>query len=334
MRPGFTKAALLAGLITATSPLAADTYPTFVLSSDAANSRVDFALENGPVRADTATVRLTATATSMKPLIDKLAESRVTTEYEEFYYELREFRSPSFKITVDLLNGERFEEVLPVSTEADFDATVQIPGVFERVYLSFNGQQDFYKCFDASTCVFDSTFDRDISVGHYYSIEIVTHDPILSCGDGLATVERKIGSPTEQRVTVKHNDARGYLGLYDTTSGYGDAAETGDEFVGFSSSLGTFRGYGGDYRTAHVFPTHGGLKIKVDTKPHYFCSYVRTASYPDYLTLAVPIGQRCPDPDGGSWGGHPWRVTSSSGGADQAYSRDWFFQGCEVVPVP
>ena len=134
---------------------------------------------------------------------------------------------------------------------------------------------------------------------------------VASYANGMAEVSNKVSRLDQYQLQINDRNAASYLGFNRLDAGQGNPASRANEFVGFSQKLDAVR-------TAHVFPEAGGLKVKLDSKPFYFCVYTRVVSYPDTRYVKTPIGAPCT-------GAGDRETVSSSRGNDQASSIDWFF---------
>jgi hypothetical protein len=138
---------------------------------------------------------------------------------------------------------------------------------------------------------------------------------------GSVVVESKISNPGRFRLKILNSEAARKLGFSELNFGEGAPASIDAPFVGFSQAL-----YPERFRKVHVFPDFGGLKVKVETKPHYFCEQTIYRSYPDTIVQPRALGERCDFSS--TFPTHS--VVSSRPGVDSLTGNEWYFPNLEL----
>lgn len=330
MRPvskAFQRLSVLS-LICLASPAFGDVTPILTVRGHATENRAEATLVDGPLRADQSVLGLRLDGASVAALVQRRAEP-IRYNVGQYYREIRGFDDPKLKISVVYESDATLEHFEAIDGR-DVDVELRLTDFVRSINLSIVGTDNEYKCFDADTCAFVSSYEGYLYVVFDKTVAVASFEPILACGENdQVTIESYIARPETQRAIIKNDSIKNYLGIDSIIQGTGEAAATGPAFKGFGTSIGSYGSYynpSGSYRRVDFFRDHGGLKIKVETKAHYFCQYVRnTGSYPDYFSVPVRIGQPCPYFDFNT------RVSGSRGGADQDYSQDWFLGSCRNI---
>lgn len=301
--------------------LGGDSTPVFEVSPKSdGSSDAQVALISGEFRSNVKAVEVRSNSQLMMPLLKRLAVP-LKVPQQGYYLKIKGFYNPKLAVTFREHGGSVREEVLKMG-ERDIQEILEIPTFVDSLEIKIRGERDVYKCFDDETCAY---VERQSASEYVGLLNAVRFRKLLSCENDEAVVESLYADSSKQRLRLKNFEVSAYLQIEQANHGIGQNASSASEFRGLSAEIGSFTQYGGAYRTLHAYPESGGLKIKVDTAPHYFCHYEVVVSYPRSFSLAAPIGMRCP------YAGDRARVTGSSPGSDFDYSRDWFFQGCQAV---
>jgi hypothetical protein len=303
--------------------LTANALPTLVVNAAPDAQVATLSLEGGPARADAPEIGFRADTTALQALATRRAAPNIIDRQSAYYRESRGFRKPEIILTLNHETAPASVHVFSLADDADLSTTLPVVDFLKNFDIKLRGRQDIYKCFDTATCVLESSIVATAHVLFDATVRVEDFEPIVSCGRREIVIERRLATPTVQRVKIRNDGLRRYLGLDSVVTGRGDPALNAAEFSGFAAGIAFFGEGGSAYREAHVFREYGGMKLKVDTLPHYFCHYTRVVSYPDHRTLAAQIGQSCQH-----LSADRWYVTGSSGGSDHPFSRDWFVPNC------
>lgn len=306
--------------IVATPLHAATDTPTFHVAGDNLKNFTHLSLTNGPLRSDAKTIRVQLDQLSVARVIARLEQPEKYDVGPDFYREKRKFNNPSLQVTVSNQFYASETSLFPIEN-SDIDEFINIKSHIENIRIFVTGTRDIYKCFDTTNCVFERSITYDAYSAHDQSVQYKLYDQIFTCDAGGITVEQKIGSPHIKTAVIANIEIRNYLEINGNLEGPANSGNAEN----FSSTVASFAGEGGAYRTAYVFEEYGGLKVLVKTKPYYWCHYVANDNY---LTVAVRRSQRCPGV------GDTWWVSGSSAGSDEAYERNWFFRDCRTIPLP
>lgn len=283
-------------------------------------------LENGPLRADQKEVGIHVEMKSIAKVIEQFNKTERVSNNGEFYTEARGIKEVKLLLTFYFADGKSTQLDLPLDQSLDFDHVVKLDKIISSVSMTIAADKNLFKCFDPNSCV-PAGISRRIP-NLLGEVRVQTFDSILSCDGDQALIETKIGFTGTQRVTLKDKSISDYLQMKNIQEGKGAPATTGEEFLGFASTVEHYGFYfteGAEaYRTAHVFIEDSGLKIRVETKPYFKCKYRSNESF--YVS-ANPLGDFCRPPSHS--GGYSYMEAYP--GVNQAYSKDFFFHGCREL---
>jgi hypothetical protein len=274
-----------------------------------------------PYREDVKKMNFRFAGAQINTLFARLSETR-KLDKEQYYFEFRELKSASLRVTEDNRRDVELASFSLMPNE-DLNALVTLKNPATNVSVSAVGEQERFKCFTPETCVFDGM--EKVSTSAVNSVvDIIKFETIGTTQAGEAVLQRRISNPSEQQVVITESGAITRLGRKSFT-GLGSSASSLDQFKGFAQTLEKF-GNGDPLTVAHIFPAYGGLKISVETAPHYFCHFQRVISYPENFSVPTQLGRTCSFP--GGYDGRTY-VTGSSPGSDTKIVQDWLFQNLQ-----
>jgi hypothetical protein len=170
--------------------------------------------------------------------------------------------------------------------------------------------------------------DFDVRADNQNSAEFAT---IFRCENDEAIINKHTNEPGSYQLVIKNNDINMYLALGYSANpeGQGQPSDDDGRFVGFTH-VATFAAIERDspsFRTAHIFPEYGGLKVLVETAAHFCCLYQPlfgdVSGSPHCVVF--PSGFTCPNL-------YPsYALLGTGAGVDHVTWKDWFFQNCHDV---
>lgn len=186
--------------------------------------------------------------------------------------------------------------------------------------------------FFLSACSATENTDSHAKLLEGKKLESVGTKTIFACEGDEALVNQYKDDPAHFQLAIKNNDINMYLqlGYLARPEGRGLPMRGGSTFTGFNSVISHFtseKPASVPFITAHILPQSGGLKIVVDTQPHYYCHYqplFGDSSGSTHTIVAQP-GKSCPNL------GSSYEFRNASAGLNVRTSKNWFFQNCHMT---
>ena len=201
---------------------------------------------------------------------------------------------------------------------------LKVPGPLEGVTTFIEGTAEQFRCASLNTdCVAIGSTNLILRANSSeQSIRI--YNVVGTADDGNVTIENKISNPGKFRLSITNQDAARKLNFSKLEFGNGAAVTPETPFVGFSQKLNPH-----EFREVHVYPDFGGLTVRVETRPHYFCVQTTYRSYPDTITKAVALGEPCQFASTG----FTHSTITSHPGQDVFSQNDWHFKDLRLTDV-
>lgn len=316
---------LLLGSPDVTEAVASPLPPTFVFPSP----NFSVLLRNGPLRADAKKLYMQIEPSLLQKFLQKQSQPYISDAFSAYYVERRGLRDAKLIIEVAYADGSKKEFPIVLTTTPQSKYQFELKSQVKNLTWKLYGVQDYFKCFSPDVCTFVESKASTDHISKDESVKVQEFDPILLCADRAVSVEKKIGQPDVQRIVFAESTHANFLETSLNVVGRGQAAHDADSFVGFEAPVRTYQNSTEAFRTAHVFPESGGLKVKVDTKPFFLCSY--QYSYGDnsghlFYDEAMP-GKSCERHHRDNTGTF---LAGTARGVEESYSKEWFFPHCEA----
>ena len=237
-------------------------------------------LSNGP---------LAENETSVGIAIDLEAFSKFFTNYKAvqeengFFREARNFRDGRAEFRIKHVDGTVTVKSYSLAPSAPDKDTVQLSELLLDVGAQVTGTVDVYKCFNATTCVFEETKAEQLFVEKLGGFFVKDNfRGLVGCRD--ARIEGGIDHPEIQRIVINRSVAR-MINLEPVITAKSKPVQTGAEFKGFIANLEKFgmaNGLQKPRTTLEVTRENDKLQLRMVTPDHNYPLYnfERCGNYP------------------------------------------------------
>ena len=313
-----------AGLVSSTA-FAQQVRPHFELVSSTLRGQFGLAQFPKEITSETSEFSISLRKENLVEIVNS-AETAVEVRQDgigqpPYWLQYRNFKPALLEVNVGYLNGSTEERKFLFRKEGlenfeTYQDILSVPGPLESVTTYIKGMAEEFRCAGLNTDCVKVKSTNLILRANTSEKSIRIYNVIATADDGNVTIENKISNPSKFRLSVRNQDAARKLNFSKLEFGIGAPVTKESPFVGFSQKL-----YPYEFKEVYVYPEFGGLKVKVETKPHYFCVQTTIRSYPDSITQALPLGERCSFAPTGD----ATTTVTSRPGQDTFSINEWYF---------
>lgn len=221
-------------------------------------------LSNGPLAEDETSIGLEI---DMEAFLNFFANYKDVKKENDFFREARNFRDGRAEFIVKHVDGTITSKTFSLAPNAPVVGIVELSELLFDVNAKVTGAVDVYKCFNATTCVFEETKakqlfveEEKVSVKHNFRGLVGCHTD--------ARIEGGIDHPEIQRIVINPTIAR-MISLEPIITAKSEPVQTGAEFKGFIANLENFgmtNGQQNPRTTLEVTRVNDKLQLRVLTQ--------------------------------------------------------------------